>query len=69
MDMPKRVAANTARLRQESGLTLDQLADRTGLTRDYLGTLERGDRDPTATTLQKLAEPLGVSAAELLRED
>jgi transcriptional regulator with XRE-family HTH domain len=48
------------------GLTLDQLAERSGLSPHYLSTLENDRRDPHLSTLMAVAKALRVSPAELL---
>src|SRR5262245_63271238 len=48
------------------GLTLEQLAERSSLTPNYIGTVENGRRDPSLSTVLALAKGLGVSAGELL---
>ena len=67
MDMRKLVGDNCARIRREKGLTQEQLADRSGLTQQYLSGLERGNRNPTIVTVYELAQALGVSHLDLLR--
>jgi transcriptional regulator with XRE-family HTH domain len=69
MDMRKLVGRNAARLRKEAGLTQEQLAERSGLSQQYISGLERGRRNPTVVTLYELAGALGVSHVELVRED
>ena len=46
-------------LRQQYGLTQEQLAERAGLKRSYIARLESGDANPTVTTLHRLARALG----------
>ncbi|HEV2748309.1 MAG TPA: helix-turn-helix transcriptional regulator [Allosphingosinicella sp.] len=58
-----------ARLRKEAGLTQEQLAERCGLSQQYLSKLERGRRNPIVVTLYELATALGVSHVELVRPD
>jgi transcriptional regulator with XRE-family HTH domain len=48
------------------GLTLEQLAERSSLTPNYIGTVENGRRDPSLSTVLALAKGLGVPAGELL---
>ncbi len=67
MDMRKLVGRNFARLRAESGLTQEAVAERAGLTQQYLSSLERGQRNPTVETLWALAQALGVSHVELVK--
>ncbi|HYG29864.1 MAG TPA: helix-turn-helix transcriptional regulator [Allosphingosinicella sp.] len=69
MDMRKLVGRNAARLRKEAALTQEQLAERCGLSQQYLSKLESGRRNPTVVTLYELASALGVSHVELVRED
>jgi transcriptional regulator with XRE-family HTH domain len=66
MDMRKLVGRNAARIRRERGLTQEQLAERSGLSQQYLSGLERGQRNPTIVTLYELATALGVSHLDLL---
>lgn len=53
------------RRREAQGLTLEQLADRAGLTPNYIGTIENGKRDPSLSTVNSLASGLRISPAEL----
>ena len=69
MDMRALVGRNFARLRSASGLTQEQVAERSGLSQQYLSGLERGQRNPTVITLYELARALGVSHEELVRKD
>jgi transcriptional regulator with XRE-family HTH domain len=67
MDMRKLVGRNVKRIRQEKGLTQEQLAEISGFSRQYLSGLEQGRRNPTIVSLYELATALGVSHMELLR--
>ena len=69
MDMRKLVGRNAARLRDEASLTQEQLAERSGLTQQYISDLERGKCNPTIVTLYELAQALGVGPVELVRPD
>jgi len=46
-------------------LTLQQLADRSGVSPSHLGRIERGQRFPSAHILRKIAQPLGFDEDEL----
>jgi transcriptional regulator with XRE-family HTH domain len=53
-------------LRTKRHWSQEELADRAGLHRTYLSSLERGLRNPTITVVARIAEALGVSMGELL---
>ena len=67
--MRQLVGRNFARLRQEKGLTQEQVEVRSGFSQQYLSGLERGHRNPTIITLFELAQALGVTPIDLLRPD
>jgi transcriptional regulator with XRE-family HTH domain len=67
MDMRKLVGRNVKRIRQEKGLTQEQLAELSGFSQQYLSGLEQGRRNPTIVSLYELATALGVSHMELVR--
>ncbi|MFC5394023.1 helix-turn-helix domain-containing protein [Bosea vestrisii] len=52
------VAKNLRRLRHASGLSQEELADRAGINRNYVGMLEREEHAATVDMLEKLAEVL-----------
>jgi transcriptional regulator with XRE-family HTH domain len=61
-----RLALNLRRLREGLGLSQEALADRAGLHRTYVGSVERGERNISIDNIERLAHALGVSAASLL---
>lgn len=56
-------------LRDAAGLTQGDLARASKLSKVYLGTLERGEKEPSLGSIMKLAAGLNVPAPELLRFD
>jgi len=46
-------------------LTLQELTAKSKISASHLGRIERGDRFPSATILQKIAKPLGFEEGEL----
>ncbi len=52
--------------RRKNGLTLDQLARKSGVSRAMISKIERGDATPTTSILGKLAEALDVSISQLV---
>lgn len=55
-------------LRRQHGLTLEALAQASGLTRSFLSKLERGLATPSITTTLRLAGALGISVGRLVGE-
>jgi transcriptional regulator with XRE-family HTH domain len=58
---------NVLRVRRQVGLNQEELAFRAGMTRNFVGGLERGEKSPTLRTLAEQAEALDVSPLDLLR--
>lgn len=46
--------------RRHRGLSVNKVANHIGVTRQFLGRLERGERGATRETLEKLAKAIGV---------
>ena len=68
-DLDRRVAARLKNLRAQRGLTLDELAKRSGVSRSMISFIERAESSPTARVLDKLAASLGVSLAALFADE
>ena len=65
---PKLVLAkNLKELRTSAGLSQEELADRAGLHRTYISSIERGQRNVTLENIFALAEALGATPADLVR--
>ena len=60
-----RIAARVRELRGQRGLSLEALAEASGVSRSMISLIERGESSPTAVVLEKLATGLGVSLATL----
>ena len=61
------VARNLRRLRNETGISQEELADRAGVSGNYIGMLEREENAASVDVLEKIAEVFDVDAADLLR--
>lgn len=66
MDVRRRLGSRLQRLRQDLGISQEELADRAGIHRTYVSGVERGIRNPTVTVLEKLAAGLGVDLPTLV---
>jgi transcriptional regulator with XRE-family HTH domain len=55
--------------RSATGLSQQSLADRAGVSRNFIAQIERGESVPTVVTLGRIAQALGATVAELLGED
>lgn len=66
-DHPARavLAVNLRKMRHERNLSQEALADLAGIHRNYLGGIERCERNVGLDNLQKLAVALNVPVAEL----
>ena len=53
------------RLRHERGLTLGEIADRAGLSPQYLSEIERGRKEPSSEMIEAVAGALGVTLIDL----
>lgn len=59
------IARRLRELRAAAGLSLDALAQKSGVSRSNISLIERGQSSPTAVVLDKLSSALGVSVASL----
>ncbi len=53
-------------LRQAKSLSQEQLADLCGLHRTYIGSVERAERNISIDNMERIAEALKTSLADLL---
>ena len=60
------ILVRTVRLRAK--ISQEELADRSGLDRTYIGGVERGERNPSLLSIHKIAEGLNVTVSELFAE-
>ncbi len=65
-EMAKAFGRNLAAARKRVGVSQEALAEGSGLSRDAIGKLEKGQRTPRLDTLVALAATLGVDPATLL---
>jgi transcriptional regulator with XRE-family HTH domain len=65
MDINSLIARRVRELRDGHGLSLEALAERSGVSRSNISLIERAQSSPTAAVLDKLATALGVTLASL----
>jgi transcriptional regulator with XRE-family HTH domain len=66
-DLQRIAGVNIRAYRKERGVSQEQLADALGVHRTYMGGVERGERNLTLRSLERLAERMGVDPVDLLR--
>ncbi len=58
------------KLRESRGLSLSELAERAGVAKSYLSTIERNlRRNPSIQFIEKVADVLNVSVTSLINND
>lgn len=63
----KKLGNNLKRIRTEKGLSQVDIARQLDVSRGFVSNIESGKRNPTLSTLTRLAKALGVSTDELLK--
>lgn len=66
--LQKTVGLNLRRYRKERGLSQEAFADHVGVHRTYMGAVERGERNLTLQSLERMADILEIDPRELLAE-
>ncbi|NLG66376.1 MAG: helix-turn-helix domain-containing protein [Actinobacteria bacterium] len=60
------IGLTVRRLRQDREFTLQALADESGISKSYLGDIEKGRKNPTTDVLEAIAQALEVPPRRLL---
>ncbi|GGA27356.1 helix-turn-helix domain-containing protein [Psychrobacillus lasiicapitis] len=63
------IGKNLNRVRKERNISLDKTSELTGVSKTMLGQIERGESNPTVTTLWKIANGLRLSFSSLISEE
>lgn len=67
-DLQRIVGRNLRRYRLDRGYSQEAFADHMGVHRTYMGAVERGERNLTLQTLERIADVLEIDPRELLIE-
>ena len=67
-DVP-RVGARVRSLRRERGLTIEQVAAATGLTKGFISQLERDRTSPSLSSIARICDALGVRLSEIFERE
>jgi transcriptional regulator with XRE-family HTH domain len=65
-DLQRAVGRNLRAYRQERGLSQEAFAEEVGVHRTYMGGLERGERNLTLKSVERIADRLDISVMQLL---
>ena len=65
-DILRKFGDKVQKVRKSQGISQEELATKVFMHRNYIGLIERGERNPTIRTLYKIAKALKVSAGQLL---
>lgn len=63
----KKFGERVRQLRKEKEISQEELADRAGLHRTYIGMIERAEKNITLINIEKIANALEVDLTELLK--
>lgn len=61
-----RLGARVRELRKDRRMTLEVLAERSGVSRAMISKIERGEKNPTLVVAAKIAEGFGVTLSQLV---
>lgn len=67
-ELAKRFGELVRRLRQERGFSQEEFSFRVGLHQTYVSSIERGERNVTIQTAQRIARALDTSLAGMFEE-
>jgi transcriptional regulator with XRE-family HTH domain len=67
-ELHRRFGETLRDLRMEKGLSQEQLAHQSELTRNYVSDLERGRKSPSLRTIARIAKTLGIPPHALLKQ-
>jgi len=69
LELDMRLGRRLKATRQARGMTLDQLSERSGVSRAMISRVERGESSPTAALLDRLCAGLGIVLSALFHDE
>ena len=69
MSIEEQIGAKIRNLRNQNGLTQEELADRTELTKGFISQMERGLTAPSVSTLMDIVGCLGTNLSDFFHEE
>jgi len=66
-ELQQRVGRNLRAYREARGLSQEAFADELGVHRTYMGAIERGERNLTLRSLERIADCLRMDPMELMK--
>ena len=69
MSIEEKIGMKIRNLRNQNGLTQEELADRTELTKGFISQLERGLTAPSVSTLLDIVECLGTNLSDFFHDE
>lgn len=67
-DLALNVGAMVRQLRLAANMSQEEFADRCGVHRTYIGSIERGEKAITLETAQKIVDALNVSLSQFFQK-
>ena len=67
MNNSKKLGQNMKRIRLTKQMSQGDICRKLGVDRAYISNVESGNKNPTLSTITKLAKALGVSVGKMLK--
>ena len=68
MKLKKTFSNNVRKYRIKQNLSQEELAEKAGVHRTYIGSVERGERNITINVMEKICTALGIPINDLFKE-
>ena len=68
MKLKKIFSNNVRKYRIKQNLSQEELAEKAGVHRTYIGSVERGERNVTINVMEKICAALGIPITDLFKE-